>query len=80
MKLSITYQKSIGYKVYQWKQANLQGMKKSMVEFSSKFTQDYSVETPIEVLWSPFHNRILSLINDFVPSKIRHTQILISSG
>ena len=72
MKLSITYQKSIGYKVYQWNRANLQEMKKIMMEFSSKLTQDYSVDTPVEVLWSLFHNKVLSLINTFVPSKIRH--------
>ena len=73
MKLSITYQKSVGHKVYLWKQANLQEMKKSMVEFSSKLTQDYSIETPVEVLWSLFHNKLLSLLNTFVPSKIKHT-------
>ena len=28
MKLTITYQKSVGHKVYLWKQANLQEMKK----------------------------------------------------
>ena len=44
-----------------------------MVEFSSKLTQDYSIETPVEVLWSLFHNKLLSLLNTFVPSKIKHT-------
>ena len=73
MKLTITYQKSMGYKVYLWKRANLQEMKKGMVEFSSKLTQDYSIETPVEVLWSLFHNKLLSLLNTFVPSKIKHT-------
>ena len=43
------------------------------MEFSSKFTQDYSVDTPVEVLWSLFHSKVLSLINTFLPSKIRRT-------
>jgi len=43
MKLEITYQKSAGYKVYFWKQAN-EG------QYDSVFLQDYTIETPIETL------------------------------
>ena len=41
--VEITYQKSAGYKVYFWKQAN-EG------QYDSVFLQDYTIETPIETL------------------------------
>ena len=58
MKLTINYQKSLGYKIHLWDQADLQEMKKSMLEFSSKFIQDFSLETPVETLWSLLHNKL----------------------
>jgi len=69
MKLEITYPKSTGHKVYLWNQADLQEMKHNMLEFSSKFLQDHSIETPVESL---VHDQLLSLLNTFVPSKIEH--------
>jgi len=51
----------------------VQEMKKSMLEFSSKFLQDFSLETPVETLWSLFHNKLLCLMDMFVPTKIKQT-------
>ena len=73
MKLMINYQKPLGHKIHLWDHANVQEMKKSMLEFSSKFIRDFSQETPVETLWSLFHNKLLGLMDIFIPTKIKQT-------
>ena len=63
---------SADYKVYFWKQANLQEMKDNMIQFSSSLLQDYTTKTPVETLWSQIHNHLLHLLNTFVSSKMKH--------
>ena len=57
----------MGHKTCLWYQADLHEMNNKMMEFSSKFAHDYTIETPVEVLWLLFHNiYVLTLIDRFV--------------
>jgi len=72
MKLMINYQKSLGHKIHLWNHANVQEMKKSMLEFSSKFIQDF-LEIPVETLWSLLHIKLSCLMDIFISTKIKQT-------
>lgn len=66
----VNYQKSNNYKSYLWNKANVEDMKQCMLSFMSEFLHSYSVETPVELLWSSISEKLLYLLDNFVPSKL----------
>lgn len=63
------YQRPTKHKIYIWKKANTEDLKKEMSDFSSNFTNTHNKDTPIDILWSLFKNSCNELLNKFVPSK-----------
>ena len=46
------------------------GMEEDLQQFSETFTSEFSVDTPINSLWTSFKSKSLSSINKHVPSKM----------
>lgn len=65
----ITYQKSNSYKMYLWNRANVEDMKYCMSNFMTEFCHSYTIESPVELLWSSISGKLLYLLDTFVPSK-----------
>ena len=75
IKSNISYSKPANYNVYLWRHVYLQDMNDDMLNFSSVFTNIHTIETPIEELWSKLRNKLLDIINAYVPSKIKSSSI-----
>ena len=58
------------YTRYLWKKADISGMDDDLQQFSETFTTEFSVDTPINSLWTSFKTKSLSSINKHVPSKM----------
>ena len=56
--------------VYLCKKADIYGMDDDLHQFSETFTSEFSVDTPINSLWTSFKTKSLSSIKNHVPSKI----------
>jgi len=54
MNLEVTYQEQTIHNIYLWNRANLQEMSNNMIDFTSNFQLDYSIDSPIEQMWCSF--------------------------
>ena len=62
---TISYAPSNRYKVYLWKKANLFEMRKEMLNFTAEYCQQYTVETPVENLWTCLKDKLFNLLDKF---------------
>ena len=58
------------HKQYIWNKANFTKLKCNLLEFSKHFVNCSSVEVPVEHLWDILQNKLIHLLNQFVPSKL----------
>ena len=56
--------------VYLWKKSDISGMEDNLHQFAKAFTSEFSVDTPINSLWTSFKTKSLSSISKHVPSKM----------
>ena len=60
-----------------WKKANQDGLITALSSFKTQFIEMYSIDTPIEELWSSFKDNLTSIIDKYVPKKTtssRHSE------
>ena len=63
---------SKSYKVYLWDSANLSELKKNMCNFTGEFCDQFCDETSVEILWTCLRDKLLFLLDKFVPSKLKN--------
>ncbi|XP_071503755.1 uncharacterized protein [Diadema antillarum] len=57
-------------KIYLWKKANMVAIRETMGSFADTFLAETSLDTPIENQWMEIKNKILSVLEKDVPSKM----------
>jgi len=73
IKSKITYQNSNSYKIFLWNLSNLSEMKHKMSEFTTQFCRKYNHDSPVELLWSSLHDKVLQCLDIIVPLKMKHS-------
>ena len=63
-------QKPVQRKVFNWKRANIEGLKNEIKVGTEKFLKNESVNTPVNCLWLKFKEILLSGQENNVPSRI----------
>jgi len=63
------------YKIYLWNKANFSELKENMCKFAAEFCDHFSDETSVEILWIHLRDKLLFLVDKFVPSKLKTTKI-----
>ena len=71
IKSSILYSRQKSHKVYLWRQANLHEMSNALLDFGSNFVSINTIDTPIESLWRDLQNKLLEVMDVYVPSKTK---------
>jgi len=66
------YNPSNSYKVFLWNKANFSELKENMCKFTTEFCNHFSDETSVETLWTCLGDKLLFLLDKFVPSKLKN--------
>ena len=57
--------------MYLWRQANLHEMSNALLDFGSNFVSINTFDTPIESLWHDLRNKLLEVMDVYVPFKTK---------
>lgn len=57
-------------KIYLWKRADIDGMRREASVFSEEFLSRFTPDSNIETMWTAIKEKLLSLRESFVPSKM----------
>ncbi|XP_063969561.1 uncharacterized protein LOC135157548 [Lytechinus pictus] len=63
-------QRPIKRKVYLWKKANMDTIREAMASFAESYLAQTSLDTPVESQWTEIKSKILSALEEDVPSKM----------
>ena len=58
-------------KVYQYRKADNESMKKELKAFQSDFDREFEIKD-VEYIWTLFKNKIHALMEKYIPSKLLH--------
>ena len=57
-------------KIHLWKNANMEGIREDMESFTDAYLSHTSLDTPVETQWTQIKSKILSVLDNRVPSKM----------
>ena len=60
------------YKIYLWNKVKFSELKENMCNFAAEFCDHFSDETRVEILWMHLRDKLLFLLDKFVPSKLKN--------
>ena len=66
----MTQKDTMKHKKYLWSRANFEELKNNLLDFSNEFINCNSVGTPVEHLWCVLRDKLLNLLDQFVPFKM----------
>ena len=69
-KLQAGPRKPIRRKIHLWKKADTEGIRDHVNNYSETFHSQYTVETPVEELWTNFSKEVKWIMDNLVPSKM----------
>ena len=75
--------KPIKRQIRLWKRADQDTLKRELHDFACTFMNSFTIESPIETLWTAFKDGLLTALNNNVPQKMtstRHSEPWINKG